>query len=588
MSKKQRDLLQQEVRRMEEQRMLPTSIACSAGSHGDKTALPSSSELPSPFVSASWTGHGKWDTSCSVRPCPVPRTHPPIQSHHPEKIQTEAVSRKSCFRDHQPYLEHSRLNIFQRLPPTLQSPECYGSPNFSSCLLSERLISAVELDLLMQNVVGAYRETCKLHQESLQAMRWETFTPAEIQSFQQKTMDQMWERCVCHITDAIQYIVEFAKRLSGFMELNPNDQIVLLKAGAMELLLIRMSRAFNCYNSTIYFEGKYAPLDLFQSLGCNDLISAMFDLCHSLCALNLSEHEMAFFSSMVLLDPRVHSPPTLTGLSFMGTEPSNPHRSLLHGHRAPQPSQVSPSWAQSPPTLTAFSFMGTEPPNPHRSLLHGHRAPQPSQVSPSWAQSPPTLTALSFMGTEPPQPSQPSPSWAQSPPTLTGLSFMGTEPPNPHRSLLHGHRAPQPSQLSPSWAQSPPTLTALSFMGTEPPQPLQLSPSLGTEPPNPHRSPLHGHRAPQPSQVSPSWAQSPPTLTGLSFMGTEPPNPHRSLLHGHRAPQPSQLPQRGRLLGICQLHMEKLNIFRQMYPGIAWERFPPLYKELFVSDTESS
>eukprot|EP00079_Xenopus_tropicalis_P029694 XP_012825302.2 PREDICTED: nuclear receptor ROR-gamma [Xenopus tropicalis] len=388
MSKKQRDLLQQEVRRMEEQRMLPTSIACSAGSHGDKTALPSSSELPSPFVSASWTGHGKWDTSCSVRPCPVPRTHPPIQSHHPEKIQTEAVSRKSCFRDHQPYLEHSRLNIFQRLPPTLQSPECYGSPNFSSCLLSERLISAVELDLLMQNVVGAYRETCKLHQESLQAMRWETFTPAEIQSFQQKTMDQMWERCVCHITDAIQYIVEFAKRLSGFMELNPNDQIVLLKAGAMELLLIRMSRAFNCYNSTIYFEGKYAPLDLFQSLGCNDLISAMFDLCHSLCALNLSEHEMAFFSSMVLLDP-------------------------------------SQPWLQEKEKVESL----------HMKL---------------------------------------------------DLSF---------RQLLRRTR-------------------------------------------------------------------------------------RESII--------CKLPQRGRLLGICQLHMEKLNIFRQMYPGIAWERFPPLYKELFVSDTESS
>lgn len=43
---------------------------------------------------------------------------------------------------------------------------------------------------------------------------------------------EMWERCARRLTEAIQYVVEFAKRLSGFMELCQNDQIVLLKAGA--------------------------------------------------------------------------------------------------------------------------------------------------------------------------------------------------------------------------------------------------------------------------------------------------------------------------------------------------------------------
>lgn len=45
-------------------------------------------------------------------------------------------------------------------------------------------------------------------------------------------MWEMWERCAHHLTEAIQYVVEFAKRLSGFMELCQNDQIVLIKAGA--------------------------------------------------------------------------------------------------------------------------------------------------------------------------------------------------------------------------------------------------------------------------------------------------------------------------------------------------------------------
>ncbi|MEE6527182.1 hypothetical protein FKM82_028360 [Ascaphus truei] len=56
----------------------------------------------------------------------------------------------------------------------------------------------------------------------------------------------------------------------------------------------------------------------------------------------------------------------------------------------------------------------------------------------------------------------------------------------------------------------------------------------------------------------------------------------------HREAILSKLPQKGRLLAICQLHMEKLSIFHQMYPGVAWERFPPLYKELFLSEPENS
>ncbi len=41
----------------------------------------------------------------------------------------------------------------------------------------------------------------------------------------------MWQLCAIKITEAIQYVVEFAKHIDGFMDLCQNDQIVLLKAG---------------------------------------------------------------------------------------------------------------------------------------------------------------------------------------------------------------------------------------------------------------------------------------------------------------------------------------------------------------------
>lgn len=44
-------------------------------------------------------------------------------------------------------------------------------------------------------------------------------------------VELMWQQCAIHITNAIKYVVEFAKRLTGFMDLCQNDQIILLKAG---------------------------------------------------------------------------------------------------------------------------------------------------------------------------------------------------------------------------------------------------------------------------------------------------------------------------------------------------------------------
>lgn len=46
-----------------------------------------------------------------------------------------------------------------------------------------------------------------------------------------QTRDVLWQQCAIQITHAIQYVVEFAKRITGFMELCQNDQILLLKSG---------------------------------------------------------------------------------------------------------------------------------------------------------------------------------------------------------------------------------------------------------------------------------------------------------------------------------------------------------------------
>ncbi|XP_063213638.1 LOW QUALITY PROTEIN: nuclear receptor ROR-gamma [Chroicocephalus ridibundus] len=180
-------------------------------------------------------------------------------------------------------------------------PEFYPPATVSS-LLESPTSSGLEIEHLTQNVLKSYRETCQHRAEDLQLRRWDTFSREEVCAYQKKSTEEMWQRCAGRITEAIQYVVEFAKRLRGFMDLCQNDQIVLLKAGAMELVLVRMCRAFNSDNRTVFFEGKYAGAELFRSLGCHELIGSIFDFAQSLCALHFSESEVALFSALVLVN----------------------------------------------------------------------------------------------------------------------------------------------------------------------------------------------------------------------------------------------------------------------------------------------
>ncbi|NWU73345.1 RORG protein, partial [Pterocles burchelli] len=163
-------------------------------------------------------------------------------------------------------------------------------------------VPGVPTEHLTQNVLKSHRETCHPRAEDLQLRRGDTFTREETCAYQRKPMAEMWQRCAGRVTEAIQHVVEFAKRLRGFMELCQNDQIVLLKAGAMEVVLVRMSRAFDAATRTVLFEGKYAGAELFRSLGCHELVGSIFDFAQSLCALHLSESEVAFFSAIVLVN----------------------------------------------------------------------------------------------------------------------------------------------------------------------------------------------------------------------------------------------------------------------------------------------
>ncbi|KAG5281148.1 hypothetical protein AALO_G00067950 [Alosa alosa] len=162
-------------------------------------------------------------------------------------------------------------------------------------------VSMSELDRIAQNIIKSHLETCQYTAEELQQLAWQTHSYEEVKMYQSKTREALWQQCAIQITHAIQYVVEFAKRITGFMELCQNDQILLLKSGCLEVVLVRMCRAFNPLNNTVLFEGKYGGMQIFKALGCDDLVSAVFDFAKSLCSLQLTEEEIALFSAAVLI-----------------------------------------------------------------------------------------------------------------------------------------------------------------------------------------------------------------------------------------------------------------------------------------------
>ncbi|XP_056270294.1 RAR-related orphan receptor C a isoform X2 [Pseudoliparis swirei] len=163
--------------------------------------------------------------------------------------------------------------------------------------------SLLEIERITQSVLKSHIETSQYSTEELKRMAWTLYSQEETRSYQTKSAEAMWQQCAIQITNAIQYVVEFAKRISGFMDLCQNDQIILLKAGCMDVLLIRMCRAYNPINNTMLFDGKFTTAHLFKALGCDDLVNAVFDLTKSLSRVQMSEEEMALFSAAVLLSP---------------------------------------------------------------------------------------------------------------------------------------------------------------------------------------------------------------------------------------------------------------------------------------------
>ena len=60
-----------------------------------------------------------------------------------------------------------------------------------------------------------------------------------------------WSALASHVTPSIQRVVEFAKRVPGFVDLSQDDQLILIKIGFFEVWLGHVSRSVHTGEGTL-------------------------------------------------------------------------------------------------------------------------------------------------------------------------------------------------------------------------------------------------------------------------------------------------------------------------------------------------
>ncbi|XP_068602191.1 nuclear receptor subfamily 1, group D, member 4a [Brachionichthys hirsutus] len=118
----------------------------------------------------------------------------------------------------------------------------------------------------------------------------------------ERTSQEIWESFSQCFTPAVKEVVEFAKGIPGFRELSQHDQVMLLKSGTFQVLMVRFCTLFNAGERTVTFlNGQTYSLSTLRALGMGSLLDAMFEFSEKLGSLRLEPDEMALFMAVVLV-----------------------------------------------------------------------------------------------------------------------------------------------------------------------------------------------------------------------------------------------------------------------------------------------
>ncbi|CAH1788993.1 unnamed protein product [Owenia fusiformis] len=102
-----------------------------------------------------------------------------------------------------------------------------------------------------------------------------------------------------------QLIVEFAKRIPGFTTLAKEDQIILLKGSASEVMVLRTGRRYDLETDTVVFaNGSPMTRNALRYAGLSNHVDSMYDFCRRMAMMKIDNAEYALLMGISIFSER--------------------------------------------------------------------------------------------------------------------------------------------------------------------------------------------------------------------------------------------------------------------------------------------
>ncbi|XP_041374942.1 retinoic acid receptor gamma-like isoform X2 [Gigantopelta aegis] len=112
----------------------------------------------------------------------------------------------------------------------------------------------------------------------------------------------LWDNVGELSSEGIVRIVDFAKKIPGFLTLSQSDQITLLKAACLEIMILRLSTRYDMDADAMSFSnGLMLNQEQLKNGGFGSLTSTIFSFASSLKSMNTDETEFALLAAICLI-----------------------------------------------------------------------------------------------------------------------------------------------------------------------------------------------------------------------------------------------------------------------------------------------
>ncbi|KAM8990607.1 vitamin D3 receptor isoform 2-T2 [Ara ararauna] len=186
-------------------------------------------------------------------------------------------------------------------PPVRSAPDNKGAARASSILTQD--LSEDSTDLFGSDAFSAFPEPGKPQMLSNLVLEENDDTSSMNTNFSQLSM-------LPHVVDLVSYsiqkVIGFAKMIPGFRDLAAEDQIVLLKSSAIEVIMLRSNESFTLEDMTWTCgsnDFKYRISDVTQAGHNMDLLEPLIKFQVGLKKLNLHEEEHVLLMAICILSP---------------------------------------------------------------------------------------------------------------------------------------------------------------------------------------------------------------------------------------------------------------------------------------------